>query len=306
MVLVIFWTLLIGLLGLFYVGYQRSRRNQRVHSRSYQPDYSQPVRSSSVLHRPVPSDLAPSGDFSNLRSRLHKLAINAWTTEAAFRHPRFLLRVEDLAHLSEPTQVVEVLLRHAELVAPGFEVPQMIPRVLSTSIPFAAGQFEVDEDGWVTIKLGSEFFQDKLAAQAILAHEVCHYILENKGIRQQDYLLNEQDTDLCMFVCGFGSLFLAGYQREAAQHDYRPGHRLGYLNDAEYQFAQQEIMQMRSSTEVAPPSELDAVKTRLINLLYGDQAACQRYVEAERTRNPHQSERQLYQAALDRLEHDRR
>jgi hypothetical protein len=61
-----------------------------------------------------------------------------------------------------------------------------------------------------------------------------------------------------------------------------------------------------ASTEIAPPSEVDSVKTRLLNLLYGDQATCQRYVEAERRRNPHQSEQQLCQAAIDRLEHDRR
>jgi predicted SprT family Zn-dependent metalloprotease len=283
LVITVFWTLLIGLtFVLLYVRYRR-RRNRQTDCRSMQ-----------------------STSPTSIRLRVQNLAEIAWTTEQAFTHPHFLMSVEELAHFNTPEEVVKVLLRHAEQIAPGFAVPTMVPHVQVTSIPFAAGQFEVDEDGWVTIKLGSEFFQDKLAAHAILAHEVCHYILENSGIRQSDHLLNERDTDVCMFVCGFGALFLAGYRRKAAQRDYRPGHRLGYLSDADYRLAQREVMRLRSSTEIAPPSEVDSVKTRLLNLLYGDQATCQRYVEAERRRNPHQSEQQIYQAAIDRLERDRR
>jgi len=90
------------------------------------------------------------------------------------------------------------------------------------------------------------FFEDQLAAQAILAHEVCHYILNNSGIRKSDTEQNERYTDLCMFVCGFGQIFLAGYKRETAQSEYRRGHRLGYLTDAEYEFAQQYVTQLRS------------------------------------------------------------
>jgi hypothetical protein len=80
---------------------------------------------------------------------------------------------------------------------------------------------------------------------------------------------------------------------------------LGYLADAEYQFAQRYVMQLRQSGEIAPPGELDTLKRRLINLLYGDQKNCSRQVEAERQRSPNKSEVALYQDAIARLERDR-
>jgi hypothetical protein len=78
----------------------------------------------------------------------------AWTTEKSFRHPQFLLNLSDFTNTTAPTQIVEILLHHARRIAPGFEVPYMVPRVLVEPIPFAAGKFEVDEEGWVTIKEG--------------------------------------------------------------------------------------------------------------------------------------------------------
>jgi hypothetical protein len=254
----------------------------------------------------MPEPLIPIhiSDFYSLQWQLGELAKMAWTTEESFRHPQFLLNLSDFAYTTAPAQVVEILLRHARRIAPGFEVPYMVPRVLVEPIPFAAGQFEVDEEGWVTIKVGSDFFEDKLAAQAILAHEVCQNSLGNSGIRKSDRELNERYTDLCMFVCGFGQIFLAGYKRETAQHEYRPGHRLGYLTDAEYEFAQRYVMQLRQSNELAPSSELDRLKKRLAQLIH-DANTCQRMIEAARRRHPHKSEIDLYRDEIYRLERDR-
>lgn len=108
-----------------------------------------------------------------------------------------------------------------------------------------------------------------------------------------------------MFVCGFGELFLAGYRHDAAQQDYRPGHRLGYLTDAEYQYAQKYVIQLRQSGEVAPPKELEILKKRLLYLLHGDQNCCSRNIELERRRSPDKSDVELYQNAIYRLERDR-
>jgi hypothetical protein len=242
--------------------------------------------------------------FPALADQLRELATQAWTTDPSLRSP-LLLDPADFINVTVPTQVVEVLIRHAKRTVPGFNVPCMIPRVLVVSLPAAAGMFKVDEEGWVTIELGANFFQDKLAAQAILAHEVCHYILENSGIRKKDVYLNERYTDLCMFVCGFGEIFLAGYRRDAAQQDYRPGHRLGYLTDAEYQFAQQYVMRLRQSGEISLPQELETLKKRLRALLNGDSKCCSRCIEFERRKTPHKSEVELYRDAIDRLERDR-
>lgn len=241
--------------------------------------------------------------FPDLEAQLRELTTQAWTTEQSL-HSQLLLNPKDFVNVAEPSQVVEVLIRHARRTTPGLNVPYMIPRVLVVSMP-AAGMFKVDEEGWVTIELGENFFQDKLAAQAILAHEVCHYILENSGIRKSDVNLNERYTDLCMFVCGFGEIFLAGYRRDAAQQDYRPGHRLGYLTDVEYQFAQRYVIQLRELDRVSPPKELDTLKKRLLALLYSDQGSLSRNIELERRRSPHKSDVELYQDAIDRLERDR-
>jgi hypothetical protein len=259
-----------------------------------------------VAKSPVPPSYPSSlPTFPDLAAQLRELATQAWSTEQSLQHSQFLLNPADFVNITAPTQVVEVLIRHAGRTVPGFNIPQMVPRVLVVSLPAAAGMFKVDEEGWVTIELGANFFQDKLAAQAILAHEVCHYILENSGIRKSDVNLNERYTDLCMFVCGFGEIFLAGYRRDAAQQDYRPGHRLGYLTNDEYQFAQRYVMQLRQSGEISPPKELDRLKKRLRHLLYDDQQSCNRIIESERRKNPHKSDVELYQDAIDRLERDR-
>jgi hypothetical protein len=217
----------------------------------------------------------------------------------------FSLNTSHFAHAIAPTEVIEILLNHARRITPEFSVPQMTPRAIVESTPFAGGRFEVDAEGWVTIKVSPDFFKDKLAAQAILAHEVCHYILENSGIRKSDFQLNERYTDLCMFICGFGQIFLAGYKREPAQKEYRPGHRLGYLTDGEYQFANQYVVKLRQSHKLKLQSELDELRRRLFQLLYGDESACKRHIDAERKRSPDKSEVDMYQDVIFRLERDR-
>lgn len=239
-----------------------------------------------VAKSPVPPSHSSSlPTFPDLAAQLRELATQAWATEESFRQSQLLLNPADFVNIKSPDQVVEILIHHARRIVPGFSVPQMIPRVQVVPLPAAAGMFKVDEEGWVTIELGENFFQDKLAAQAILAHEVCHYILENSGIRKSDVNLNERYTDLCMFICGFGEIFLAGYRRNAAQQNYRPGHQLGYLADAEYHFSQRYVMQLRQSDEISPPNELDRLKKRLLHLCCGDQQVFSRLLEYERRKN---------------------
>lgn len=280
--------------------------NRRVSTNSLHSSGDEPQQVAAPPANPMPKTLIPLkfSEFYSLQWQLGELAKMAWTTQESFRQEPFLLQLRDFAHTTAPAQVVEILLRHARRIAPGFEVPYMVPRVLVEAIPFAAGLFEVDEEGWVTIKVRLNFFEDKLAAQAILAHEVCHYILDNSGIRKSDTELNERYTDLCMFVCGFGQIFLAGYKRETAQSEYRLGHRLGYLTDAEYQFAQQYVKQLRQSNELAPSSELDRLKQRLAQLVHNADTS-QRIIEAARRRHPHKSEIDLYRDEIYRLERDR-
>jgi hypothetical protein len=122
----------------------------------------------------------------------------------------------------------------------------MTPRVVhETLFGNVAGQF-VEQDGWVKIVVGATFFDDRAAAHAILCHELCHYVLEANGIREQSTLENERLTDAAIFVFGLGDIFLAGYRR-SPNTQYRIGHRLGYLRDDEYGFVNKYVAWLRGS-----------------------------------------------------------
>jgi len=55
----------------------------------------------------------------------------------------------------------------------------------------------------------------------------------------------------------------------------------------------------------ADSSELKALKNQFLNLIYGDQEACERLIQFERRQNPDKSEIELYQNAIYRLLRDR-
>jgi DnaJ-class molecular chaperone len=245
-----------------------------------------------------------SADFDNIKSSLDGLAQLGWLQEESSWSANFRLDPSELSELDRLDRVVKALLDRARRVATGFSVPMMVPRVVVESMPAAAGQFEVDEEGWVTIRVSPDFERDLPAARAILAHEVCHYILEHRGIRQPNVQLNERDTDLCMFVCGFGDVFLAGYKRSSARNEYRPGHRLGYLTDAEYEFANRYTSELRATYRQNLQSELDVLKERLLRKAQGDLDRVRRLIEYERQRDRSLSELELYRDAIARFDRD--
>lgn len=104
-----------------------------------------------------------------------------------------------------------------------------------------------------------------------------------------------------MFVCGFGKLFLDGYQKFPSQRQYRPGHRLGYLSDMEYVFIYQYVMELRETYRERLQSELAVLKQTLLQRVFGDLELLQRLVDHERSRTPEKSEVGLYENAIARL-----
>ena len=292
----IIWIILAILLLIGIWIYWRKRKRTSNLGTPLQPFQKYPSSSTSITD---------NRDFNELKSQLKELVKSGWAKDETQWYSKFSINSSDLINEITPAQVIEKLLTHARRVTPEFSVPRMVPRTVVESTPFAAGRFEVDEEGWVTIKLSPDFFDDKLAAQAILAHEACHYILENSGIRYRDFLVNERYTDLCMFVCGFGEIFLAGYKRESAQNEYRPGHRLGYLTDAEYKMANRYVKELRDDFKRKLNSELDIKRTKLLQLVHGDEAALKRLIEYERRRNPNKSEVALYENAIDSIQRGR-
>jgi hypothetical protein len=288
---------------MFWLGYKlhKSQQNKKLTS------YKSVIDSKLTSHKSITDNLIPLNipDFNALESQIKELALLSWTTLESFHYSPFAMDSNSVSNIKNLDQFVEKLLHHARKTVPGFNVPYLTPHIVVENIQTAAGLFQVDEEGWVTIKVSEKFLQDTLAAQAILAHEVCHYVLENSGIRKNDFLLNERYTDMCMFVCGFGHIFTSGYKREIAQSEYRMGHRLGYLTDAEYERANSYVMQLRQELgSNAFDSELDLLKKELLGLVH-EKTTCDRLISYERNLQPNASEIGLYRNAVDRVKRDR-
>jgi hypothetical protein len=241
--------------------------------------------------------------FPDLEKQIRSLAKTAWATEAAFYDRNFFLSPDKLSGASHE-RVLEIYLTHARRIAPGLAIPYKVPRVCVEQMADFAGFFRVD-DGWVTISINPRFSGEHKVACAILAHEICHYILENSGIRLENEQMNERYTDLCMFALGFGEVLLAGYQHQELQEAcWQRGH-LGYLTEAEYRFAQEYVKHLRQSCEVAPPAELVVLQNRLVQLTH-DQEVADRIIAGSRQKFPQKAELELYRYEVDRLVWERR
>ncbi|MFN0279744.1 MAG: SprT-like domain-containing protein [Pyrinomonadaceae bacterium] len=192
---------------------------------------------------------------------------------------------------------IKLFLNHMRLVAPGFNVPVHIPRVKRERLASEAGKFVV-ADGFVSIALSEELLTNSKALRSILAHEVCHYVLNNSGIRESDTENNEKLTDLCMFVSGLGDIFLDGYKTENSKEEYRVGHRLGYLADTEYQFARRYVKRKR---EYFRPNELDSLR-REIAARITDGKVMDRLLTDHRNRFPERNEIEIHQGILESLD----
>jgi hypothetical protein len=250
-----------------------------------------------IRHPSAP--IEPAG--SNIRSKLDRLANAAWGTREEIAHKAFLLDPSDLRGLSHEAMVTR-LLAHTRDIAPRLNVPRLTPRVAIEPLVSAAGQF-VEQDGWVSIAVATNFFRDESAALAILCHELCHYVLNASGIREQPTEENERLTDAAMFVFGLGGIFLSGYRR-APSGEYRPGHRLGYLSDAEYRYADRYVEHLRASSERFASNEEEAM--RRLQAAVHDRGARERLLTANRKKYPSKSQAEIIEAILDDLAKDNR
>ena len=126
-------------------------------------------------------------------------------------------------------QCVDKMLRHAERVATKLSIPYFVPEVVYQSDLFgqSAGAFHELEDRRVKITIDPSLQNKPRAALAVLAHELCHYILRSNDIRKEPTLMDEKLTDVSMFVLGFGELFWEGQKSLS-------GKTLGYLPQDQY------------------------------------------------------------------------
>ena len=267
--------------------------------------FSNESKSISIFHEfPSKSQVVPIPDefrFAKLKWRIDKLAKDAWKSQESL-YAEFLLNPSELP-ANSPDKTIEAILNHVGQTAPGLSVPLRVPRVETGSI-IEAGQFKTS-DGWVSVKLANNLLIDRKAVRAILAHEACHYILANSGIRESDFTENERLTDLCMFVCGLGELFLEGYKRESTQDEYRAGHRLGYLTDAEYKFVAEYVLELRSKNSLQLPTRVEELIQKLAGRV-SDLHARERLIKHAKAKYPEKTEVEIYELVIEQFEREHR
>lgn len=246
---------------------------------------------------PIPEEVR----FGLLIRQIERLAKDGWMTSETLREKEFSLNPSKIVG-GGPEKILQEILNHVRRVAPGFSVPYKLPQVRIGSLIQHAGQFS-DDHGYASIKVSDGFIMDFPAVRAVLAHEACHYILENSGIKEKDQEQNERLTDACMFVCGLGKLFLDGYRKEAPQPE--DGHRLGYLTDEEYAFAERYVHKVRSSNLLLLPELTEALASKLVSRV-GNQQACERLIKDARRRHPEMSDSELISLVIEELERHRR
>jgi hypothetical protein len=238
---------------------------------------------------------------ANLKPKIERLINAAWGTAEDVQRERLLLPVAALTAASNDA-LVRVLLEHVRKIAPGLNVPTLVPRIVAEPTAHAAGMF-VEEDGWVKISVDTKFFSDQEAARAILCHELCHYVLGASGIREPTTSENERLTDASMFALGLGDIFMTGYQRKAVG-EYRTGHRLGYLSDAEYRFVD-EYVRVRRSMPERFSSALEELERRFRAIL-PDESVRQRLILAQRKKYPNKSMNELIEIVINEIARDNR
>ena len=192
-----------------------------------------------------PKRLKPPNIPLALKSMADNLIEAGWKNEDSFKTPRFELEPKVIYYL-ELEKIIKEMLNHARSVAPGFHVPHFVPMVNNfPSDGSKAGTFSVDEEGYVSININPFYNESKKVVCSIVSHEICHYILENTGIRKSDKLENEQMTDVCMFVLGFGKVYRAGFKYTKSGLNYRTGHQLGYLSADAYKEVSEYVLFLR-------------------------------------------------------------
>jgi hypothetical protein len=230
-----------------------------------------------------------------------RLCRTAWGPRDSNLEGDLALGVASISRATTNSQVVDALLRHARLIAPGFNVPFNSPQVIVGRLNDAAGLFS-ESDGRVTLTVSDEFFDNRAAASAILCHELSHYVLAASGIREANTLSNERMTDVGIFVLGLGDIFLNGYK--SAHTQYRRGHTLGYLSAAEYDAVDRLVFSFRLSGKLQS-TDSDARAARFRRAI-PNAGVRESLLEQERKRSPQLSPDQLIDHVLERFYADRR
>jgi hypothetical protein len=117
------------------------------------------------------------------------------------------------------------------------EVPFRKPRVEFTrSLPNnEPGLIEFGDE--TIIRIHPDYSDDAFGLATILCHELAHFILDQNGIRKTNRAANEKLTDLFVFRCGQGLIYLQGVLDLTSQNGQTTENKLGYLSLEEMAYA---------------------------------------------------------------------
>ena len=87
------------------------------------------------------------------------------------------------------------------------------------------------------IRIHPDYREDSFAMGSILCHELAHFILDHNSIRKGTTHENEKLTDLFVFRCGQGLIYLQGILDLTTQNRQTVESKLGYLSLGEMAYS---------------------------------------------------------------------
>ncbi len=99
-------------------------------------------------------------------------------------------------------------------------------------------------DKTLHINVSKEYQGNDKATLAILAHEICHKVLQVHDLETSIELMNEVYTDLTTIYMGFGEIIISGYNTTIVDHSnqIQKNNILGYLTPDTYKVTHEMIL----------------------------------------------------------------
>lgn len=157
-----------------------------------------------------------------------------------------------------------------------------------------AGHIQLDNSLDVYIEISSEFKNSPHAVLTIIAHELCHKVLQINNIALLPEFDNEVLTDLAVIYFGLGKIMLMGCESNS--------HRIGYLQRHEYAFVYMlnAILRNLTKDEIKfglPEEIIKKLSLDLLILDYGERKEISNTVLIESITNIDDTKMELYKEA---------
>ncbi len=215
----------------------QSKTNPKTYSETIPPKYPESAKSSNKLQISSKSILWIEKEILNLNQEISGEARPEHNSSFFQTLPKSLLE-KDILTTKDVAEAATQLVKQTRERIGKLDVPFRKPRVEFTS------QLPKDEPGHIefgesetTIRIHPNYVDNPFALAAILCHELAHFILDHNGLRKSNRNENEKLTDLFVFKCGQGLIYLQGIFDVTSKDGQTVESRLGYLSLEEMAYA---------------------------------------------------------------------